>query len=129
MGAGMKGFASLRGSLEMTGEDFFLVVSNGGTRQQVTFRLEGKGAKGLRKNVGQTLQVTGSGGQGRPAGAGRIEVESVEPRPAERRTSLARCARGGGRGRRAGRGHALDVRSNQGLSVRLPERAGYTWAD
>src|SRR6266849_10433825 len=33
MGAGMRGFGSLRGDLEMTGEEFFLVVSNSGTRQ------------------------------------------------------------------------------------------------
>jgi len=52
MGAGMKGFAALRGNLEMTGDEFVLVVSNGGTRQQVSFILEGKGAKGLRKYLG-----------------------------------------------------------------------------
>src|SRR5499427_8236488 len=59
MGAGMKGFGTLRGNLEMTGDEFFLVVSNAGTRQQVSFLLQGRGAKGLRKHVGQTLQVTG----------------------------------------------------------------------
>ncbi len=59
MGAGMKGFAALRGNLEMTGDEFVLVVSNGGTRQQVSYILEGKGAKGLRKFLGHTLSVTG----------------------------------------------------------------------
>ena len=38
MGAGMRGFATLRGALEMTGDSYVLVVSNGGTRQQGTRR-------------------------------------------------------------------------------------------
>src|SRR5712692_6715777 len=80
MGAGMRGFGSLRGNLEMTGDEFFLVVSNGGTRQQISFLLEGKAAKGLRKYLGQTVQVTGvlekSSGWG-----GKVIAESFEPRP------------------------------------------------
>ena len=83
MGAGMKGFASLRGSLEMTGEEFFLVVSNGGTRQQVSFMLEGKGAKGLRKYVGQHAVRSPAWSRSAPAGAARVEVENFEPRPTE----------------------------------------------
>ena len=127
MGAGMKGYASLRGTLEMTGEDFFLVVSNGGTRQQVSFTLEGKGAKGLRKHVGQLLHVTGvvekSSGWG-----GRIVCESCEPRPAEfRAVSRDKMdvveVEGSGHG-----GTKAEVKLNGGLSVRLPERAGFTWA-
>ena len=48
MGAGLVGFARFRGTLEMTGDDFFLAVSGVGTRQQVSFLIEGKHTKGLR---------------------------------------------------------------------------------
>src|SRR5208282_5536917 len=41
MGAGMRGFATLRGALEMTGDAYVLVVSSDATRQQVSFLLEG----------------------------------------------------------------------------------------
>ncbi len=126
MGAGMKGFGALRGNLEMTGEDFFLVVSNGGTRQQVSFLLEGKGSKGLRKLVGQTVHVVGvlekSSGWG-----GKVGVENVEPRPSDHR-SMSRDnmeivhIEGGGEP------VALDVKINQGMTVRLPEKPGFTWA-
>ncbi|HYV48099.1 MAG TPA: transcriptional regulator [Myxococcaceae bacterium] len=127
MGAGMKGFASLRGNLEMTGDDFFMVVSNGGTRQQVSFLLEGKGAKGLRKMLGQTLQVTGV--VDKTAGwGGKVEVENVEPRPAEYKA----VSREGMEVAQIDGAHApsgpVDVKLNHGLSVRLPERAGHTWA-
>ena len=97
MGAGIKGFASLRGNLEMTGEDFVLVVSNGGTRQQVSFLLEGKGAKGMRKHVGQPLQVTGvvekSSGWG---GRSRWRTSSRgPPSPRVSRDDVEIVARGG----------------------------------
>ena len=127
MGAGMRGFASVRGALEMSGEDFILVVSNGGTRQQVTFRLGGKMPKSFRKNMGQPIQVTGvvhkESGWG-----GTIEVEGAELRPADAR-SMARDAlevlelEGV-----PGEGAPLEVRIGQALAVRIPERAGYTWA-
>jgi len=127
MGAGMRGFASVRGALEMSGEDFILVVSNGGTRQQVTFRLGGKMPKSFRKNMGQPVQVTGvvhkESGWG-----GTIEVEGAELRPGDAR-SMARDAlevlelEGV-----PGEGAPLEVRIGQGLAVRIPERAGYTWA-
>ena len=60
----------------MTGEDFFLVVS-AGTRQQVSFILEGKGL-GLKKGATcswyQVIdKATGWGG--------KIGVELFEPRP------------------------------------------------
>ena len=126
MGAGIKGFASLRGNLEMTGEDFVLVVSNGGTRQQVSFILEGKGAKGLRKHVGQHAPGARAWWTSPPAGAARIDVENVEPRPSERApcpatrwrssTWRARCP------------PRVDVKLNHGLTVRLPEQPGFTWA-
>ncbi|QRN93465.1 protease inhibitor I42 family protein [Archangium violaceum] len=125
MGAGMKGFASLRGNLEMTGEEFVLVVSNGGTRQQVSYILEGKGAKGLRKHLGQTLAVTGvvdkSSGWG-----GRIEVENVEPRPSEARP----ISREGMEivqveGEQPAN---IDAKLNHAITVRLQEQPGFTWA-
>jgi len=127
MGAGMKGFGSLRGSLEMTGDDFFLVVSNAGTRQQVSFLLQGKGAKGLRKNVGQVLQVTGvvekSSGWG-----GAMQVESFEPRLMDHR-SISRenleIVKVEGP---TSEGETVEAKLNQGLAVRLPERPGFTWA-
>ena len=127
MGAGMRGFASVRGALEMSGEDFILVVSNAGTRQQVTFRLGGKMPKSFRKNIGQPVQVTGvvhkESGWG-----GTVEVESAEVRPADVR-SMSRDAlevlelEGV-----PDQPTPLEVRIGQGLAVRIPERAGYTWA-
>ncbi len=126
MGAGMRGFGSLRGNLEMTGDEFFLVVSNGGTRQQISFLLEGKAAKGLRKYLGQTLQVTGvlekSSGWG-----GRVIVESFEPRPLDHR-AFSRDNLEIVQVEGTHVDSAVEAKLNQGLTVRLPERAGYTWA-
>lgn len=126
MGAGMKGFAAMRGMLEMTGEDFFLVVSNPGTRHQVSFVLEGKGAKGLRKYLGQTLQVNGvvekTAGWG-----GKIEVENFEPRPHDHRAASREgleISHIDG----SGESGSIELKVNQGLTVRFQERAGYTWA-
>jgi len=125
MGAGMRGFAGIRGSLEMAGEDFFLVVSNGGTRQQVSFTLRGKVPKALKKNIGQTVLATGvidkTSGWG-----GQIETESVDLRPSEfkavSRDSLQVVTA-------TERTTAVqEVKLNHGLSVRLAERVGYTWA-
>lgn len=128
MGAGMRGFASMRGNLEMTGDEFFLVTSNGGTRQQVSFLLQGKGAKGLRKNVGQVLLVTGvvekTAGWG-----GTVQVETHEPRPAEHKAvsrdamKITEIEITG-----ASSPSSVDLVVNNGLSVRLTERAGHTWA-
>lgn len=124
MGAGIKGFASLRGSLEMTGEDFVLVVSNGGTRQQVSFILEGKGTKGMRKFVGQQLFLTGvvekSSGWG-----GKVVVENFEPRPTEARVSREDMEIVHVEGEVP---TSVDVRLNHGLTVRLQEQPGFTWA-
>ncbi len=125
MGSGIKGFAAIRGNLEMMGEDFVLVVAHGGTRQQVSFRLQGKGAKGLRKHLGQTLQVTGvvdkSAGWG-----GTIDVENVEPRPSETRAiSRDEMEIVHVEGEVP---TAVDVRLNHGLTVRLQEQPGSTWA-
>jgi hypothetical protein len=125
MGAGMKGFAALRGNLEMTGDEFVLVVSNGGTRQQVSYILEGKGAKGLRKYLGHTLAVTGvvdkSSGWG-----GRIDVENVEPRPSDirpiSREGLDSVHVEGEQSTQ------VEVKLNHAFTVRLQEQPGFTWA-
>ncbi|WP_434389695.1 protease inhibitor I42 family protein [Melittangium boletus] len=125
MGAGMKGFASLRGNLEMTGEEFVLVVSNAGTRQQVSFILEGKGSKGLRRFLGQTIAVTGVADKSSGWG-GRIDVENVEVRPAEARpisregleTVLVEGELSAN----------IDVRLNHAFIVRLQEQPGLSWA-
>jgi hypothetical protein len=128
MGAGMRGFATMRGTLEMTGDEFFLVLSGAGTRQQVSFNLEGKNAKGLRKLVGQTVQVTGVAEKTSGWG-GRLEVEGCEPRPAESRP-ISRDAmeivniEGLDTTDRLG----AEVKMNQGLAVKLTERPGFIWA-
>ena len=126
MGAGMKGFATIRGTLEMAGEDFFLVVTNGGTRQQVSFTLEGKGAKGIKRYLGHMLQVSGviekASGWG-----GTVQVETAEPRPGEQHP-VARDAIDVTEVESPSNGSATTVKVNHGLSVRLPERVGYTWA-
>ncbi len=124
MGSGIKGFASLRGNLEMTGEDFVLVVSNAGTRQQVSFILDGKGTKGMRKYVGQLLFITGvvekSSGWG-----GKITVENFEPRPPEARVSREDMEIVHVEGEVP---TSVDVKLNHGLTVRLQEQPGFTWA-
>ena len=118
----------MRGNLEMTGDEFFLVTSNGGTRQQVSFLLQGKWAKGLRKHVGQVLLVTGvvekTAGWG-----GTVQVETHEPRPSEHKAiardsmTVTEVEIGGSHSPAT-----AEVVVNQGLSVRLTERAGHTWA-
>lgn len=126
MGAGIKGFAAVRGNLEMNGEEFILVVSNGGTRQQVSFLIEGKAAvKSLRKNVGHTLQVMGVVDKLSGWG-GRIIAENVEPRPSEARAvSRDEMEMVHIEGEVP---TSVDVKLNHGLTVRLPEQPGFTWA-
>jgi len=124
MGAGIKGFASLRGSLEMTGDEFVLVVSNGGTRQQVSFILEGKGTKGMRKSVGQQLFITGVVEKASGWG-GRVVEETFEPRPAEARVSREDMEIVHVEGEVP---TSVEVKLNNGLTVRLAEQPGYTWA-
>jgi hypothetical protein len=126
MGAGMRGFANLRGSLEMTGDAYVLVVSNAGTRQQVSFLLEGKVGRSLRRSIGHPVQVSGvlekTSGWG-----GRVAVEAIELRPPEVR-SVSRdnidvlTVEGNDVD------GPLEVKMNHGLSVTLPERSGHIWA-
>jgi hypothetical protein len=127
MGAGMRGFASVRGALEMSGEDFILVVSNAGTRQQVTFRLGGKMPKSFRKNIGQPVQVIGvvhkESGWG-----GTVEVEGAEVRPGDTRSMSREALEVLEIEGVPDEGTPLEIRIGQGLAVRIPERAGYTWA-
>jgi hypothetical protein len=127
MGAGLIGFARFRGNLEMTGEDFFLVVSGAGTRHQVSFLLQGKGIKGLKKHLGNTLQVTGvvekSSGWG-----GKVQLEGWELRPSEARSTSRDNMKVTHVEGLSGDQKAVDVALNSGLTVRLTERAGYTWA-
>jgi hypothetical protein len=110
----------------MTGEDFFLVVSNSGTRHQVSFLITGKATKGLKKHIGHTIQVTGvvdkSSGWG-----GSVDGENFEVRPTEFRAisrDMIEMAHVDGDGEET----AVDVKLNNGLTVRLPELAGHTWA-
>lgn len=126
MGAGMKGFATIRGVLEMAGEDFFLVVSNAGTRQQVSFTLEGKGAKGIKRYLGHILQVSGVVEKASGWG-GKVQVETAEPRPGEQHP-VSREAIDVVEVESPKEGEAVTVKVNHGLSVRLPERVGFTWA-
>ena len=127
MGAGMRGFASVRGALEMSGEDFILVVSNAGTRQQVTFRLGGKMPRSFRKNIGQPVQVIGvvhkESGWG-----GTVEVEGAEVRPGDARSMSREALEVLELEGVPDEGTPLEIRIGQGLAVRIPERAGYTWA-
>jgi len=79
MGTGMRGFASVRGILELSGEDYNLILGGQGTWQQVTFRTEGIGAEALRPYIGQTLQLTGVI-EKETGWSGRILAESYELR-------------------------------------------------
>lgn len=127
MGAGLIGFARFRGNLEMTGDEYFLVVSGGGTRHQVSFLIEGKTAKSLRKHVGQTLLITGVAEKSSGWG-GKLQLESFEVRPSDARAisrdnmSVTQVDALGNEPQ------SVDVVLNQGLTVRLTEKPGFTWA-
>lgn len=126
MGAGMKGFAAVRGGLEMTGDSFFLVVANGGTRQQVSFVLTGKLARGLKKYVGHTIQVTGVVEKNTGFG-GTINLETVELRASEWKPidrKALRVTHIDASGSEAN----VEVKINEGLEVVFSERANFTWA-
>jgi hypothetical protein len=128
MGVGMRGFARLRGTLEMSGDEFYLVVSNPGTRQQVSFTLGGKGAKGLKKSVGELMVATGVV-EKQSAWGGHIEAENCELRAQEfppvsrdaiQVVTVDVASATGNKG--------VDVQLNHGLSVRLAEKHGSVWA-
>ncbi|MDP3157888.1 MAG: protease inhibitor I42 family protein [Archangium sp.] len=128
MSVGVKGFATLRGRLEMNAEEYYLVVSNPGTRQQVAFTLEGKASKGLKKYIGEVVVATGvvekSTGWG-----GRIVCEICEPRapeypPVARETIEVVEVEASG----TGQAREANVKLNHGLTVKLPEKQGHVWA-
>ncbi|MBX5480741.1 MAG: transcriptional regulator [Myxococcaceae bacterium] len=127
MGAGLTGFARFKGQLEMTGDDFFLVASGAGTRQQVSFLITGKAAKGLRKYVGQTLYVTGIAEKSSGWG-GKLDLESFDVRPTEGRGMSRENLQVTQVEGLSSEPKTVDVVINQGLSVRLTEKAGHIWA-
>ncbi len=127
MAVGQKGFATLRGRLEMSGEDFYLVVTNHGTRQQVAFTIEGKAQKGLRKFVGEIMVATGVIEKGTGWG-GTIQAEVCEPRapefPPVSRDALEVVEVEGA----STNPKNASVKLNHGLVVKLPEKQGYVWS-
>jgi hypothetical protein len=129
MSVGVKGVATLRGKLEMSGEEFFLVVSNAGTRQQVAFTLDGKATRGLKKFVGEVAVATGVV-EKQTGWGGRIVAEVCEPRapefpPVSRDAiELSELEVTGG----TGSPKDLTVKVNHGLVVKLVEKQGHTWA-
>jgi hypothetical protein len=128
MGVGVRGFARLRGTLEMSGEDYYLVVSNSGTRQQVSFVLSGKGAKALKRSVGEIVVATGIV-EKQTAWGGKIETEGTELRapdypPVARDSIEVVSIEASG----SGGPKTYDVKLNHGLSVKLTEKQGFHWA-
>ncbi|MCA2977825.1 MAG: transcriptional regulator [Myxococcaceae bacterium] len=127
MSVGQKGYATLRGRLEMSGDEFYLVVSNPGTRQQVAFTLEGKAQKGLKKYVGEIMVATGVI-EKLTGWGGTIQAELCEPRapeypPVARDTIELTQVEGASSAPRT-----ATLKLNNGLVVRLPERQGYVWS-
>jgi hypothetical protein len=127
MSVGQKGYATLRGRLEMSGDEFYLVVSNPGTRQQVAFTIEGKAQKGLKKYVGEIMVATGVI-EKLTGWGGTIQAEVCEPRapeypPVARDTIEIATIEGASS---APKNASLKV--NHGLVVKLPERQGYVWS-
>jgi hypothetical protein len=127
MSVGQKGYATLRGRLEMSGDEFYLVVTNHGTRQQVAFTIEGKGQKGLKKFVGEIMVATGviekTTGWG-----GTIQADVCEPRapeypPVSRETLELTTIEGA-----SSNPKTATVKVNHGLIVRLHEKQGYVWS-
>ena len=128
MSVGLKGFATLRGRLEMNGEEYELVGSNPGTRQQVAFTLEGKNIKGLRKFVSEIVVATGVV-EKLTGWGGRIIAESCEPRAPEF-PPVSRDALEIAEVEASGTGAAreVEVPLNQGLVVNLSEQQSHVWS-
>lgn len=128
MSVGLKGFATLRGKLEMNADEYYLVVSNPGTRQQVAFTLEGKVVKGLKKYVGEIVVATGVVEKTTGWG-GTIQCENCEPRapefpPVARETIDVVELEASG----TGASREVEVKLNHGLAVKLSEKQGHVWA-
>ncbi|MBE2251547.1 MAG: transcriptional regulator [Myxococcus sp.] len=127
MSVGQRGYATLRGRLEMSGDQFYLVVTNHGTRQQVAFTIEGKAQKGLKKYVGEIMVATGVIEKATGWG-GTIAAEVCEPRapeypPVSRDLIEISTIEGASSNPK----HAT-VKVNNGLVVRLPEKQGHVWS-
>lgn len=127
MSVGQKGYATLRGRLEMSGDEFYLVVTNHGTRQQVAFTIEGKAQKGLKKFVGEIMVATGVIEKATGWG-GTISAEVCEPRapeypPVSRELIEVTTIEGA-----SSNPKNATVKVNNGLVVRLPEKQGYVWS-
>lgn len=129
MSVGLKGFATVRGRLEMSGDEFFLVVSNAGTRQQVAFTVEGKATKGLKKYVGELAVATGVV-EKQTGWGGRVDAEICEPRapefPPVARDSLEIVELEASPSTTSPKD--LEVKVNHGLLVKLAEKQGHVWA-
>lgn len=128
MSVGLKGFATLRGRLEMNADEYYLVVANAGTRQQVAFTLEGKAVKGLKKFIGEVVVATGVV-EKLTGWGGRIECENCEPRapefpPVARESIEVVEVEASG----TGAARETEVKLNNGLSVKLSEKQGHVWA-
>jgi hypothetical protein len=129
MSVGLKGFATIRGRLEMSGDEFFLVVSNAGTRQQVAFTVEGKATKGLKKYVGEVAVATGVI-EKQTGWGGRVDAEICEPRapefPPVSRDALDIVELEVSP--TTGSPKDIEVKLNHGLVVKLAEKQGHVWA-
>ena len=129
MSVGLKGFATVRGRLEMSGDEFFVVVSNAGTRQQVAFTIEGKATKGLKKYVGEVAVATGVV-EKQTGWGGRIDAEVCEPRapefPPVARDALEIVELEVSPATSSPK--ELEVKVNHGLVVKLAEKQGHVWA-
>lgn len=129
MSVGLKGFATIRGRLEMSGDEFFLVVSNAGTRQQVAFTVEGKATKGIKKYVGEVAVATGVV-EKQTGWGGRIDAEICEPRapefPPVARDALEIVELEVSPASSSPKD--LEVKVNHGLVVKLAEKQGHVWA-
>jgi len=128
MVVGVKGYATVRGTLEQNRDELYVVVSNPGTRQQVAFTLTGKGSNGLKKFIGNTMVCTGVVDKSTGWG-GILAAEKCEPRASEyppvSRAAMDVVEIEATPGMN---GKTVDVKLNHGLSVRLSERQGWQWA-
>lgn len=128
MSVGVRGVASLRGRLEHSGDEYFLVVSNVGTRQQVSFTLVGKGARHLKKYIGETAVATGIV-EKQTGWGGQIEVEACEPRAPEfppiSRVGMNITELEVSAGTSSPK--TVNVRLNNGVVLKFAEKLGHVW--
>lgn len=128
MSVGVKGVTTIRGRLEYSGGSYYLVVSNAGTRQQVSFTINGNATKNLKKYIGETAVATGVV-EKLTGWGGRIEAEDCEPRapdypPVARENFEVTKLKISGT---TASPKSLVAQLNQGVEVSLAERFGYVW--